>query len=572
MKKRNDKGKGKERMVERRVPDGTREEDFDTTLLKLHSGKMQLSRKTSSFQHQSKAWGWASSSNWGSKRDIDLEPPKGARTTTRRDPSSERKYCEENHEPQQHQQKSFREEESFEYQDQQNENKESDIEFARLDDNPNARPPFFTASSYASGPSGPHPAIFFSWCDFRDPFVRMGISSDSYRHGYHSSSFGMKGAPVQLQLQAMSLFASLELNENPSFTNHEDIMGLWDLLGFSTRYSPWFWHNAAPRGELPTALNDYRSFVAELKRSVLPRMEANEQLLNDLDTEHSRLMRELSVLHELEGPLLRFLDATRIQYLDGSNELRVLAVEEYDRLRAYRRMLLERLKEVEYEMDEGLYMDRLSLEEDEQRNRPHDPNEAQCHWHHSFHSDENASPLEFEEHVEMEEVRKARREARTQLEEYNRHWAEILSRPPSTSPSTSTALARPISIPYPSVLNSSSSSEIHEMTSASQAWASHTFFCHAFNLSPYLEPPPPNSPHSPPQLAFSISGSQETQIRDLTGLRNQLKMEKVRWHEDRLKTVFGAAAAREETAKAVWGVVIDLKRGVDEALELLERA
>ena len=48
-------------------------------------------------------------------------------------------------------------------------------------------------------------------------------------------------------------------------------------------------------------------------------------------------------------------------------------------------------------------------------------------------------------------------------------------------------------------------------------------------------------------------------------------MEKVRWHEDRLRAVFGDAAAREDRAKAVWGVVVELKRGVDEALEGLER-
>jgi len=55
------------------------------------------------------------------------------------------------------------------------------------------------------------------------------------------------------------------------------------------------------------------------------------------------------------------------------------------------------------------------------------------------------------------------------------------------------------------------------------------------------------------------------------GLRRQLKLEKVRWHEDRLRAVFGDAAAREDRAKAVWGVVVELKRGVDEALEGLER-
>ncbi|KAH9218564.1 hypothetical protein DL95DRAFT_405607 [Leptodontidium sp. 2 PMI_412] len=567
-KKGKDKGKGKEKMVERKIPDGTREEDYDTTLRKLQSGRMQLSRKTTSSQHRSNTWWRVPSSNWGSKRDLNLELPKGSRTTTRRCSSSERKHFEENQEPQQHQheQKSFSQNESFEYQDQQREDNESDIEYVRLDDNPNARPPFFTASSssYACGPSASHLAMFFSSRDFGEPLVGMGSYSGNFQDGHRSFSFGMQAAPVHPQVHAMSLFASLELNENLSFTNHQDIVGLWDMCRFSARYSPW-------SGQLPAALNNYQSFVAELKRSVLPRLEANEQFMNDLDAERSRLMCELSVLPELEGPLLRLLEATRMQYWDGSDDFRVLAVEEYDRLRAYRGMLLERLREVEYEMDDGLDLDQLSLEEDDEQYRPHEPCESSCHLHHKFDSDEYAVPSETEGHEEMDEVRKARREATTQLEGYNRSWAEILSRPPRTSLSTSTALARPISIPYPSVLNSSSSPETPETETTSQAWASHAFFCHAFNLNPYLEPPPPNSPLSPPQPAFSTSGSRESQIRDLTGLTNQLKMEKVRWHEDRLTSVFGAVAAREERAKTVWGVVIDLKRGVDEALELLER-
>ncbi|KAH7370557.1 hypothetical protein BKA65DRAFT_488699 [Rhexocercosporidium sp. MPI-PUGE-AT-0058] len=461
--------------------------------------------------------------------------------------------------------------EPFEDQDQQPEDNEPEIKYTQLDGHPEARPPFFTESSYAVGPYTSRPAWFMPH-ELGDPFVGIGRYSDNFEARYNSFSFGIHPHPY-----SKSLFSSLEMNENMPFADCRVINDLETLFYSSRTYYPWSGYDAGPRGELPAALNEYQSFVAELKRTVLPiprssspSVGANEQLMNDLRAEHSRFMCELSVLRELKGPLLRLVEATRLEYWDGPDELRVLAVEENDRLKVYRRMLLQWLREVEDEMNEGLDMYQLSLEEDDEQYRPQESSEKQCHWHHRLHCDQDLSQSQFARHMETEEEKKVVREAKAQLQEYNRRWAEILSRPPSTSHCTSTALAQPISIPYPYISKSSPSPEIPETTSISQAWASHTFFRHAFNLSPYLEPPPANLPLSPPQFAFSTSGSPERQMRDLMGLRNQLKMEKVRWHEDRLKAVFGAEAAREERAKGVWGVVIDLKRGVDEALELLE--
>ncbi|KAK0127576.1 hypothetical protein ONS96_007107 [Cadophora gregata f. sp. sojae] len=349
----------------------------------------------------------------------------------------------------------------------------------------------------------------------------------------------------------------------------------------SLRYSPWSGSNFTSGNDFPTARSDCHYFAVGWKRTtttfpdLLARVGVNKQHLNDLNAEHGQIMRELSVLEELQGPLIRFLEATRMQYWDAKFDFNIMVMDELDRLKTYRRLLLERLEAIRNEMghldgiDVGLDMDHLSLEEEDEQFRRFEGNESQCHWHHNFHTDQHDSPVSFEENHGIHEEKAVKRKAKLQLEEYNKRWESILSRPPN-APSSSTAIARPITVPYP-VLSSTASSSSTPTPSTSPAWATHIFFCHAFNLTPYLEPHPLKSPLSPDRLAFYASGPRESQIKDLMGLRSQLKMEKVRWHEDRLRAVFGDVAAREERAKAVWAVVVELKSGVDEALAGLER-
>lgn len=570
------KGKGKEKMVDRRIPGGTRAKDYDTTLQRSQVGSTQ--KKLRKFP-ATRAVPW-SLPNRHSRRYVYVEPPNASRVMVRREPPPEKYHHKRVQELRQSREwKPL--EGLFEDNNQHREDNESEIESTRLDEHSNARLPFFMKPFYSADPPGLYASQspMFASPQFMEPFVGRGDYSPDFQDEFHSFGFGMQATPVHPQVQGKDLFASLGSDINGTFVNLQYNLGT--LLQFSSTYYPWSEYGTAPGGQLPTALKEYQSFVAEVKRSVfpLPRIisspiDANEYLTNDLDAEHSRLTQELSMLRELEDPFSRLLESTRMQYWDGLDEMRVLAVEEYERLRAYRRMLLERLGEVDYEIDQGLNMDHLSLEEEDEQYRPHQSSQTHCHWHHHFHSDQFQSPSKLEGQPYMEEEKRARKEARTKLEEYNKRWAEILSRPLNTSQSGSTALTRLINIPYPPLYDSLSdptAPTAPSTTSDLQAWATHAFLCHAFNLTPYLEPPPPTSPLSPPQLAFSTSGSQESQIRDLTGLKIQLKMEKVRWHEDRLKAVFGAAAAREERAKGVWGVVIDLKRRVDEALELMQR-
>lgn len=54
---------------------------------------------------------------------------------------------------------------------------------------------------------------------------------------------------------------------------------------------------------------------------------------------------------------------------------------------------------------------------------------------------------------------------------------------------------------------------------------------------------------------------------NLKALRAQLKLEKVRWHEDKLRAQFGNEVARDERSKSVWGAVMELKKGVEDVLE-----
>jgi hypothetical protein len=59
-------------------------------------------------------------------------------------------------------------------------------------------------------------------------------------------------------------------------------------------------------------------------------------------------------------------------------------------------------------------------------------------------------------------------------------------------------------------------------------------------------------------------------IARLKPFRRQMKLEKVRWHEDKIKAIFGPAIATHEKVKAVWSAVIDLRDMIDHELESLQ--
>jgi hypothetical protein len=60
-------------------------------------------------------------------------------------------------------------------------------------------------------------------------------------------------------------------------------------------------------------------------------------------------------------------------------------------------------------------------------------------------------------------------------------------------------------------------------------------------------------------------------VEKLRELRSQMKLEKVRWHEDKMKVLFVPYAVLNERVKAVWSVVIDLRDRIERELEALQR-
>lgn len=131
------------------------------------------------------------------------------------------------------------------------------------------------------------------------------------------------------------------------FDEPEDIYVLSNLVTMSTRYSPWSEFD----GTAGCEINDMKHCVAGLERFVsrfpgfsATRIKSNHEHLKYLDAEHARIIRELSVVRELQDPLVRFLEAMRMQYWDLQSDFGIMIMEQNDRLRAYIRMLLQRLR------------------------------------------------------------------------------------------------------------------------------------------------------------------------------------------------------------------------------------
>jgi hypothetical protein len=82
----------------------------------------------------------------------------------------------------------------------------------------------------------------------------------------------------------------------------------------------------------------------------------------------------------------------------------------------------------------------------------------------------------------------------------------------------------------------------------------------------------PRSPTRPwPRDPEGEKAERDERRKKLEELRAQLKREKVHWHSDRLTLYFGSEAAKTEKAKSVWSVVVELKKGVDSAIEKMDQ-
>jgi len=158
--------------------------------------------------------------------------------------------------------------------------------------------------------------------------------------------------------------------------------------------------------------------------------------------------------------------------------------------------------------------------------------------------------------------------AKSQLDLYNKQWKETQAQAAEGAASPSTQASLPIPWPKASSIRTRQfQRELVGTTAAPETlawkWATHAFFVEAFGLRPVFNRDEKN------EATFGLAsdhGRTKT-LAKLKALRRQMKVEKVRWHEDKMKAAFGLAAATHEKVKAVWGVVINLRDIVERELE-----
>ncbi|KUJ08560.1 uncharacterized protein LY89DRAFT_788922 [Mollisia scopiformis] len=157
--------------------------------------------------------------------------------------------------------------------------------------------------------------------------------------------------------------------------------------------------------------------------------------------------------------------------------------------------------------------------------------------------------LAFEQTTKSQDDHPPSVDSKAQLDRYNKWWTDAQAKT-STTPAVLDGVLRflPSTPPSP-------------QSEPDWRWAAHKFFCLAFNLQPLSIPQQDTSDF----LTFTAPPTQAT--TNLRALRAQLKLEKVRWHEDKLRSLFGDAVARDERSKSVWSAVIGLKETVERALE-----
>jgi hypothetical protein len=162
--------------------------------------------------------------------------------------------------------------------------------------------------------------------------------------------------------------------------------------------------------------------------------------------------------------------------------------------------------------------------------------------------------------------------AKVQLELYNKKWHNIHATQAPASASAPVGPRTVQQIPWPLILSEKLGRALHRTESSTKsylnfAWNAHELFCLAFDFIPSWN----NQGGGGSDAVFNfVSYDDENRTRNLKDLREQLKLEKVRWHEDKVKRLFGEEAVKDERVKVVWKVVMDLKARVGDELEELE--
>lgn len=161
--------------------------------------------------------------------------------------------------------------------------------------------------------------------------------------------------------------------------------------------------------------------------------------------------------------------------------------------------------------------------------------------------------------------------AKSQLDSYNKRREEIQAQSAEVSSALSPSASPAIPWPRASTLHRSQyqagpNAGNATMETLPWKWSTHAFFVEAFGLRPIVETDENN------ETMFSFASDLERwkSVEGLKGLRRQMKLEKVRWHEDKMEAIFGPAAATQERVKAVWSAVINLRDQIEQELEALQ--
>lgn len=143
-------------------------------------------------------------------------------------------------------------------------------------------------------------------------------------------------------------------------------------------------------------------------------------------------------------------------------------------------------------------------------------------------------------------------QAKRLLASYNQRWAAIIAARRQDQHSHGPQIPWPVPSPNHSIRSLRTARINHKKLDGRKAcaWNTYRMFCYSFGFQPA---------YNNAGIDIISAGSSS----DLRGLKEQLKLEKFRWHEDRLRSVFGYELSRHESVKAVWGAIQDMRRQVE---------
>jgi hypothetical protein len=142
--------------------------------------------------------------------------------------------------------------------------------------------------------------------------------------------------------------------------------------------------------------------------------------------------------------------------------------------------------------------------------------------------------------------------AKGALESYNKSWtlAQSTAKPP--------LLAQ--HVPWPTRFQPNSQ---NPLSRADYRVLVVQLFSTPFNIHCIFEP---NASSRTPHLVLLTNSPQSEKAAMLNALQAQLKLESARWHQDKMRALFGNAVAAHELVKLVWTAILELNMEVKKAV------